>query len=129
MGSDDLFKKRREDRKKRRYEFRKSKANSFLIVTEGKCTEPYYFKGLQKLIKEKIGGMVDVVEVPVIDIYGEGCSTRKLIDVTEQIVKRANIIYQNVWVVFDKDDFQDFDKAIEDGMSKGYKIAWSNESF
>lgn len=72
MGSDDLFKKRREDRKKRKYEFRKAKANSFLIVTEGKCTEPYYFKGLQKLIKEKIGGMVDVVEVPVIDIYGEG---------------------------------------------------------
>lgn len=129
MGSDDLFKKRREDRKKRKYEFRKAKANSFLIVTEGKCTEPYYFKGLQKLIKEKIGGMVDVVEVPVIDIYGEGCSTKKLIDVTEQIVKRANIIYQNVWVVFDKDDFEDFDKAIEDGMSKGHKIAWSNESF
>ena len=30
----------------------------------------------------------------------------------EQIVKRAKIIYQNIWVVFDKDDFEDFDQAI-----------------
>lgn len=129
MGSDDLFKKRREARKQRKYEYKKPKANSFLIVTEGKRTEPLYFKGIQKLIKEKTGGMVNVVEVPVIDIYGEGCATGKLIEVTERIIKEAKIIYQNVWIVFDKDDFEDFDKAIADGSDKGYKIAWSNQSF
>ena len=32
-------------------------------------------------------------------------------------------------MVFDKDDFKDFDQAIADGMDKGYKIAWSNQSF
>lgn len=47
MGSDDLFKKRREERKKRQYEYKKAKANSYLIVTEGLCTEPLYFKGIQ----------------------------------------------------------------------------------
>ncbi len=129
MGSDDLFKKRRADRRQRRHEYKNPKANSFLIVTEGKRTEPLYFKGLQRLIKEKIGGKVDVVEVPVIDIYGEGCSTGKLIEVTERIVKEAKIIYQNVWVVFDKDDFLDFDQAIKEGEDKGYKVAWSNQSF
>jgi hypothetical protein len=129
MGSDDLFKKRRESRKQRRHEYKTPRANSFLIVTEGERTEPLYFKGLQKLIVDKVGGNVDVVEVPVIDIYGEGSSTGKLIEITERIVKEAKIIYQNIWVVFDKDNFEDFDQAIKAGMDKGYKIAWSNQSF
>lgn len=129
MGTDDLFKKRREDRRQRQHEYKMPKANSFLIVTEGERTEPLYFKGIQKLIKDKIGGMVEVVQVPVIDVSGEGCATGKLIEITERIVKEANIIYQNVWVVFDKDDFEDFDQAIKDGEDKGYKIAWSNQSF
>lgn len=129
MGADDLFKKRREERKKRQHEYKPVKANSFLIVTEGERTEPLYFKGIQERIREKIGGRIDVVENPMIDIRGEGCATGKLIDVTERIVKEAKVIYQNVWVVFDKDDFDDFDKAIEAGIKKGYKIAWSNQSF
>lgn len=129
MGTDDLFKKRREARKQRKYEFITPKANSFLIVTEGERTEPLYFNGLKELIREKIGGMVDVIEVPVIDVCGEGSSTGKLLEITEKIVKDANIIYQNIWVVFDKDDFKDFDKAITDGINKGYKMAWSNQSF
>jgi hypothetical protein len=129
MGSDDLFKKRRESRKQRRHEYKTPRANSFLIVTEGERTEPLYFKGLQKLIVDKVGGNVDVVEVPVIDIYGEGSSTGKLIEITERIVKEAKVIYQNIWVVFDKDDFDDFDQAIKAGTDKGYKIAWSNQSF
>lgn len=129
MGTDDLFKKRREVRKQRKYEFMTPKANSFLIVTEGERTEPLYFNGLKKLIREKVGGMVDVIEVPVIDVCGKGSSTGKLLEITEEIVKDANIIYQNIWVVFDKDDFKDFDKTITDGINKGYKMAWSNQSF
>ena len=129
MGSDDLFKKRRGARKQRRYEYKKQKANSFLIVTEGERTEPLYFKGIQNLIQEKTGGVVEIVEAPLIDIYGEGCATGKLIEITERIVKEAKIMYQNIWIVFDKDDFDDFDKAIIDGINKGYKIAWSNQSF
>lgn len=129
MGTDDLFKKRRAERKQRKFAYKQPKANSFLIVTEGERTEPLYFRGIQKLIQDKIGGMVNVVEVPVIDIHGEGCSTGKLIEKTEEIVSKANIMYQNIWIVFDKDDFEDFDQAIEDGKKRGYKVAWSNQSF
>ncbi len=129
LGSDDLFKKRREERKKRKHEYRSANTNSFLIVTEGKRTEPLYFKGIQKKINEKMDGRIDVIENPVIDIFGEGCSTGKLIEVTEQKVKDSKIIYQNVWVVFDKDDFEDFDEAIRLGKEKGYEVAWSNQSF
>ena len=129
MGSDDLFKKRREARRQRKHEYKKPKANSYLIVTEGERTEPLYFKGLQKLICEKIGGMFEVIEAPIIDIHCEGCSTGKLIEVTDQLVKDSKVFYQNIWVVFDKDDFDDFDKAIKDGTDKGYNVAWSNQSF
>lgn len=129
MGSDDLFKKRRKDRKKRRHEFMTPKANSFLIVTEGERTEPFYFKGIQKLIKEKIGGVVDIIEAPIIEVYGEGCSTGKLIETTDRIIKDAKVLYQNIWVVFDKDDFSDFNQAIVAGKRRGYKVAWSNQSF
>lgn len=129
MGADDLFKKRRQERKQREHEYRNPKANSFLIVTEGERTEPLYFAEMQRQIKEKIGGAVEVVEVPVIDIHGEGCSTKKLIEATEQIVRTSRIFYQNIWVVFDKDEFKDFDEAIKKGKEKGFKIAWSNQSF
>lgn len=57
MGSDDLFKKRREARKKRSHEFKTPKANSYLIVTEGECTEPYYFNGLKRRILDSFGGV------------------------------------------------------------------------
>ena len=39
MGTDDLFKKRRKERRQRRSEFKNPKANSFLIITEGERTE------------------------------------------------------------------------------------------
>ena len=129
MGSDDIFKKRRAARAKRKHDYRSPRANSYLIVTEGERTEPFYFKGLQKLVKQKVGGCIDVAEAPVIDIYGEGCATGKLIEAAKQIVKGAKIIYQNVWVVFDKDDFGDFDQAVALGEEQGYKVAWSNQSF
>lgn len=79
MGTDDLFKKRRQQREQRKHEFKSPRANSFLIVTEGEKTEPLYFRGIQQRIEEKIGGNIDVVEVPFIDICGEGCATGSLI--------------------------------------------------
>lgn len=129
MGTDDFFKKKRAERCQRNHGYRQPKANSFLIVTEGQKTEPLYFKGLRNVIKQKIGGNLDIYEMPFIDINGEGCSTIALIKKTEELISKAKIIYQNVWIVFDKDDFTDFDEAIQIGTQKGYNIAWSNQSF
>lgn len=129
MGSDDLFKKRRRKRQKRKHDFKKPKANSFLIVTEGECTEPFYFKGVKSKIEAGIGGHINIVEAPRVDIYGEGAGTGKLIEITDEIIKKAKIMYQNIWLVFDKDDFKDFDQAIRKASQKGYNVAWSNQSF
>jgi hypothetical protein len=49
--------------------------------------------------------------------------------VADQIIKDAKIFYQNVWLVFDKDDFDDFDQAIQEAIDRGYSVAWSNQSF
>lgn len=128
MGFNDIFRKRK-NIKERKKEFLEPGINSFLIVTEGKCTEPNYFKGIQNNISKSTNGFVDIVEIPRIDIHGQGVSTMQLIEDTSKIIKKAKIMYQNIWVVFDKDDFIDFNDAIIKGEKQGYNIAWSNQSF
>lgn len=129
MGTDDLFKEKRAQKRVRRKEFREPMPNSYLIVTEGTETEPNYFKALTCMIKDKVGGSVDVKEVPCVEIKGKGCATSSLVIATEKLVKSAKRFYQNVWIVMDKDDFEDFDDAISEAENHGYKVAWSNQSF
>lgn len=122
----DQFAEKRQRKGVRTHGYRKTNINSFLIVTEGKCTEPAYFEGLKNAILAKRSGNIEVVSV---DVRGEGCGTTKLIKAANKHVKNSKVIYQNVWVVFDKDKFIDFDEAITYGEKKNYKIAWSNISF
>jgi len=123
------FEERRKGRNTRKHEFRTPHTNSYLIVTEGESTEPNYFNGLRSIIQEKVGGNVEVVNLPKIDVRGTGKSTGRLIEKVNMIVNKSKIMYQNIWVVFDKDDFQDFDSAIKFANEAGYKVAWSNQSF
>lgn len=128
MGSDDLFKKRKAARKSRQRETRLPKPHSYLIVTEGERTEPLYFNGLISRIKQHTcGGILEVL--PHISIHGEGNSTTSLINKADEYVNKSKILYQHVWIVFDKDDFLDFDDAIQLAKEKGYHVAWSNQSF
>lgn len=128
MSSNDYFKNRNSTRRGRKVETREPNPNSFLIVTEGKKTEPQYFTGLRNYINSKYGRGIDV-EYPQIDIEGEGKGTVKLVEEAIRIVARAKKKYSQVWVVFDKDDFTDFDEAIKLAEKNGYKVAWSNPSF
>lgn len=124
-----IVKNRSFTRPDRKHDFREPNPNSYLIVTEGKCTEPNYFEGLKQDILGKCGGKnIDII-APIIQIDGRGRSTTELIKETERLLKNARIEYQNVWVVFDKDEFKDFDEAIEEANRKDFKVAWSNESF
>ncbi len=129
MGTDNIFKKRKAQRASRKHDIISPKPNSYLIVTEGAKTEPLYFSGFTKAIKAKEGGVLEVVSVPYIEIHGEGRCTISLINKTDEIVNKSKIIFQNVWIVFDKDDFADFDEAIKLAKEKGYKVAWCNQSF
>ncbi len=52
MGSDDIFKKRRAARAKRKHDYRSPRANSYLIVTEGERTEPFYIsRGIETVFR------------------------------------------------------------------------------
>lgn len=105
---------------------RQAPAN-YLIVCEGRKTEPNYFNGLKRKINEKYGNKVDVL-IPNIDVKGTGINTTSLVKYTQKTVNHANKVYGQVWVVFDKDDYNDeqFNSAID---NCNYNVAWSNPNF
>ena len=113
-------------RKDRLKSKRQAPAN-YLIVCEGKQTEPNYFNGLKRRINAQYGNKVDVY-IPDIEVKGTGKNTTDLVRYTEKFVNYANKVYGQVWVVFDKDDFRDeqFNCAIS---NCNYNVAWSNPNF
>jgi len=126
MGSDDLFHKRKK-LKERKAGSLKPKVDSYLIVTEGKRTEPNYFEGLARSVRQACsGGRIDV---PSFDIRGEGMNTVSLVQEAARINELPESNYQHVWVVFDKDDFDTFDQAIALADAYGFNVAWSNPCF
>ncbi len=95
---------------------------TILIVGEGQ-TEKLYFESFPVL----------TLTIETVDLGGQ--SKLKLIEATEGIVKKSDKKYDKVWCVFDMDvkqgakEFANFDNAITSGISKGYEIAYSNDSF
>lgn len=90
---------------------------SFLIVCEGKKTEPLYFKAFH------VGGVRNV------QVKGLGESTINL--VRETINLKTNKDYDQVWVVFDIDDCptQQVNDAIMLAQKNGIEVAYSNQAF
>jgi hypothetical protein len=100
----------------------KKEKDSFLIICEGKNTEPDYFNHF-KLKSAKIKAI------------GEGYNTLSLVERAAQIVEEEKSMgrhYNQVWCVFDKDDFDDtqFNSAITTAENTyDFKVAYSNQSF
>jgi hypothetical protein len=88
----------------------------FLIVCEGSKTEPNYFKKFR-------------VPHVVIDVEGVGRNTLGIIDEAEHYNNEGD--YDQVWCVFDKDDYpiDQFENAIERAKSLGFHVAYSNQAF
>lgn len=93
-----------------------------LIVAEGQ-SEKLYFESFP----------VITLSVEAIELGGQ--SKLKLIEATESIINNSDKTFDEVWCVFDMDikqgkkEFSDFDNAIKSGLSKGFKIAYSNDCF
>lgn len=125
---EEIAKLRRERKEakaaKRRKENVREKLVRFLIVCEGTKTEPHYFKAL-------INNYISTVRE--VTIEGEGRATVALVDRTLEIkteLERKNAMsFDRVWVVFDKDDFDDFNEAIKKARKLGFQSAWTNEAF
>ncbi len=89
---------------------------SILIVCEGENTEPSYFNQF-RLSSAKV--------TPV----GEGYNTISLVNRAIELSQQAG--FDQVWCVFDKDDFneQDFNDAIQIAKSNSFGVAYSNQAF
>jgi len=107
--------------KSRRINIRKIR-KYYLIVCEGEKSEPLYFEGLAKKLPR---GQV------TLDIIPTGKCTTAVIDCALDRQKATSREYDQVWTVFDRDDFpaDSFNEAIRRGTEKRINCAYSNESF
>jgi hypothetical protein len=97
----------------------------FLIVCEGAVTEVRYFEAFP------VSREVHVV------VRGEGKNTTSLVAAAVEHADRAADSFDEVWVVYDHDDFgaQRFNQAEKDvrdldaGRPEAWRAAWSNQAF
>ena len=47
--------------------------------------------------------------------------------IKSELERKNAMFFDRVWVVFDKDDFDDFNEAIEKAHELGFNSAWTNE--
>ncbi len=89
---------------------------TILIVCEGKNTEPSYFKQFR-------------LSSATIKPIGEGYNTISLVNRAIQLSQEKP--YNQVWCVFDKDDFSvnDFNNAIVLAQANDFGLAYSNQAF
>lgn len=93
-----------------------SARQSFLIVCEGTETEVHYFNAF------RVPGQV---------FYVKGTATNTFQVVEEALRLRKEEKYDQVWCVFDRDDFpaEHFNRALEMAQAHGIDVAYSNQSF
>lgn len=89
---------------------------TILIVCEGGNTEPSYFKQFR-------------LSSATIKAVGEGYNTISLVNRAIQIASQGS--YEQVWCVFDKDDFPDvdFNNAVSIAEANNFGVAYSNQAF
>lgn len=100
----------------------------FLIVCEGVRTEPIYFKYFRNFLPPRL---LDTIQVD-----GAGCDTIDVVKraIEEKKKRQKNKLkppYDEVWAVYDKDDFSDtrYNGAIALAKKEGIQSAHSNQSF
>ena len=92
---------------------------TFLIVCEGENTEPEYFNAFR-------------LTSATVKAIGKGLGTMSLVHEAisvRELEKQKGKSFNFCWVVFDKDDYQDFDEAIEFAKKNGFEVAYCNQSF
>jgi hypothetical protein len=89
---------------------------SILIVCEGEITEPSYFNQFR-------------INSAKVKSVGEGYNTVSLVNRAIVLAQQGN--YDQVWCVFDKDDFNDndYNAAIQIAEVNNFGVAYSNQSF
>ncbi|MEK3935762.1 RloB family protein [Sporosarcina sp. FSL W7-1349] len=97
-----------------------------LLITEGMNTEKDYFSSIKDHIQERFKSNLIIDKIDI-DLEGTGRGTMEVVKYALKAKNRNT--YSDVWVVFDRDDFTDFDEAIQRASDEGLSVAWSNRSF
>ena len=127
------MKDRKGKKHKRSRNTREEKIVRYYIVCEGKETEVNYFKGIKSKFGQK--GLLtrdpNLIEIYNIEVKGIGKGADKVLEETTKLLNRKGNIYDNVWLIFDKDDLLDtaFNSIIKKSKQRGYKVGWSNKCF
>lgn len=115
-----MSRKKSHGARKRKIDTREQRS-CLLIICEGKKTEPNYFKSF------------DIPSPNRVITDGEGYNTLSLVERTKAIVakeeKKLGDSFDQVWCVFDKDNFPQFTQAISNAQKAGFFVAYSNEAF
>ena len=99
----------------------------FLIVTEGERTEPLYFNYFKNYLPKKL--------LETIEVSGEGDNTMNIVKKAIELRNERNLSlkpkFDEVWAVFDKDDFPSsrFNTAVGLANREGINSGHSNQSF
>lgn len=94
----------------------KAEKQTILIVCEGKNTEPSYFNQFR-------------LTSAVIKAVGNGYNTVSLVNQAITLARQKT--YDQVWCVFDKDQFSahDFNSAVTIAVANNFGVAYSNQAF
>ena len=89
----------------------------YIIVTDTKETEHHYLHGLRDSIPKELQGRL-VIKV----------SKAKTIDMVDEANRQASLLpqYSEPWIVFDRDQVDDFDQIISASENIGIRVGWSN---
>lgn len=124
--------KKENRKKKRKVEHLETIPYRYYIFCEGIQTEPLYFKGFEKAIKNN-----SIYKNSIhIETIGVGKETLRIINEAEKYVEKNNIRNSEIWCVYDKDSFPEDDfnavshRAEALNNTQGdvkYHVAWSNQ--
>ncbi len=113
---DELKRQRRKEATIERLPPGREEKLTFLIVCEGRNTEPSYFNQFR-------------LSSVTIEINGIGFNTLSLVEKAKEYASEKN--YDRVWVVFDKDEATDdsFNRAVQLAEKEDFGVAYSNQAF
>lgn len=103
----------------RRQYGRRPKKYTYLIITEGECTEPQYLNEVSQKYRNRIYAQV----------RGEGKSPKSLLEKCLRLQDEG--IYDEKWIVFDRDNWthDEIHQTIRRAQANDINVAISNQSF
>lgn len=93
------------------------KLGYYFVVTDTKETEQNYMYGLRDSIPKELQGklVIKVVKTKTKNLVEEAINLASL-----------NPQYGETWIIFDRDQVQNFDEIIRQANEKGIKVGWTN---